>query len=153
MTTDRRERSATPEAPEAPAAPATYVTRRSALLVALGVVPAAVAVTVTAVHRSSRSSGTGTGPEARVLAGPEDEGFDEVYQGRRIRGAPSTGRTAATPGSWQVTVDGRPLHLMRRADDTYMSAVDHYAAYPTPLAATRAAVDELRGQPLRLHTS
>jgi hypothetical protein len=44
---------------------------------------------------------------------------------------------------WQVTVDGRPLHLMRRADGTWLSMVDHYRSYPTALEATRAAVDEL----------
>jgi hypothetical protein len=44
---------------------------------------------------------------------------------------------------WHVTVDGRPLHLMRRADGSWMTMVDHYESYPTPLAAARAAVDEL----------
>ncbi|MGX1120521.1 hypothetical protein RKD37_005884 [Streptomyces ambofaciens] len=46
-------------------------------------------------------------------------------------------------GTWQVTVDGRPLHLMRRADGSWLSMVDHYRSYPTPLAAARGAVDEL----------
>ena len=41
-------------------------------------------------------------------------------------------------------MDGRPLHLMRRADGSWMSMIDHYTSYPTPLAAARAAVDELR---------
>ncbi|WP_307783780.1 tyrosinase family oxidase copper chaperone [Streptomyces spinoverrucosus] len=58
--------------------------------------------------------------------------FDETYRGRRIRGTGS-----------RVTVDGRPLHLMRRADGTWLSMVDHYCSYPTPLEAARAAVDEL----------
>ncbi|MCF0089132.1 hypothetical protein B0E37_04221 [Streptomyces sp. MH192] len=40
-------------------------------------------------------------------------------------------------------MDGRPLHLMRRADGTWVSMVDHYASYPTPLAAARGAVDVL----------
>ncbi|MFP3989189.1 tyrosinase family oxidase copper chaperone [Streptomyces sp. E11-3] len=123
------------------------VTRRSALLIALGVVPTAAAVTVTALRSQPPDA-------ARVdLAGPEPEGFDQMYRGRHIRGVRGAGSAASAPGPWEVTVDGRPLHLMRRADDTYMSGVDHYATYPTPLEATRAAVDELRGQPLRLHTS
>ncbi|KUN83354.1 hypothetical protein AQJ66_19145 [Streptomyces bungoensis] len=68
--------------------------------------------------------------------------FDETYRGRRIRGAEVRAEGAA--GSrWDVTVDGRPLHLMRRADGTWLSMVDHYCSYPTPLAAARAAVDEL----------
>lgn len=76
---------------------------------------------------------------------PEDLSFDEVYRDRHILGRKggSDGRAAFTGGAWQVTVDGQPLHLMRRADGSYLSMVDHYESYPTPLAATRAAVDEL----------
>ncbi|MEU5308445.1 tyrosinase family oxidase copper chaperone [Streptomyces sp. NPDC021562] len=83
--------------------------------------------------------------------GPAGTSFDETYRGRRIRGAlvPAAG-PAAGDGEWQVTVDGRPLHLMRRADGSWLSMVDHYSSYPTPLAATRAAVDEMGpGQRLR----
>jgi hypothetical protein len=32
---------------------------------------------------------------------------------------------------------------MRRADGSWISMVDHYESYPTPLAAARAAVDVL----------
>jgi hypothetical protein len=32
---------------------------------------------------------------------------------------------------------------MRRADGSWLSMVDHYRSYPTPLEAARAAVDEL----------
>src|SRR5262245_9050515 len=48
--------------------------------------------------------------------GPTGTSFDETYRGRRIHGAlvPAAGRAGAG-GEWQVTVDGRPLHLMRRA--------------------------------------
>lgn len=76
---------------------------------------------------------------------PKDLSFDEVYRGRHILGTKggSDGRTAFAGGEWQVTVDGRPLHLMRRADGSYLSMVDHYESYPTPLVAVRAAVDEL----------
>lgn len=88
--------------------------------------------------------------------GPEGTSFDETYRGRRIQGSlvtPLTGRAVpggGGEGEWQVTVDGRPLHLMRRADGTWLSMVDHYSSYPTPLAATRAAVDEMGpGQRLR----
>ncbi|MDX3383436.1 tyrosinase cofactor [Streptomyces niveiscabiei] len=69
-------------------------------------------------------------------------GFDEMYRGRHIQGMPAqAGRSGE--GAWQVTVDGRPLHLMRRADGTWLSMVDHYRSYDTPLQAARAAVDEL----------
>ncbi|MEW2130142.1 tyrosinase family oxidase copper chaperone [Streptomyces sp. NPDC005435] len=75
---------------------------------------------------------------------PSDTAFDETYRGRHIQGyAVPTLTRRSGEGDWQITVDGSPLHLMRRADGTWMSMVDHYTSYPTPLAATRAAVDEL----------
>ncbi|MFG2500395.1 tyrosinase cofactor [Streptomyces sp. NPDC048441] len=76
--------------------------------------------------------------------------FDEMYAGRRIRGMKATGDHPHTGAPWHITVDGRPLHLMRRADGGYLSMIDHYESYPTPLIATRRAVDELgRTQELR----
>ncbi|MGW2958072.1 tyrosinase family oxidase copper chaperone [Streptomyces sp. NPDC001220] len=83
--------------------------------------------------------------------GPAGTSFDETYRGRRIHGVlvPAADR-ADDEGEWQVTVAGRPLHLMRRADGTWLSMVDHYSSYPTPLQAARAAVDEIGpGQRLR----
>ncbi|MFF8472684.1 tyrosinase family oxidase copper chaperone [Streptomyces sp. NPDC015414] len=83
--------------------------------------------------------------------GPGGSSFDETYRGRRIQGAlvPIAGRRKAD-GAWEVTIDGHPLHLMRRADGTWLSMVDHYGSYPTALEATRAAVDEIGpGQQLR----
>ncbi|MDX3577435.1 tyrosinase family oxidase copper chaperone [Streptomyces sp. FL07-04A] len=92
-----------------------------------------------------------TGPRGPADHGPADTSFDETYRGRRIRGLLTTGGTAgAGHATWTVTVDGRPLHLMRRADGTWLSMVDHYRSYATPLEAARAAVDELGpGQRLR----
>ncbi|MFC8128417.1 tyrosinase family oxidase copper chaperone [Streptomyces sp. NPDC057302] len=76
--------------------------------------------------------------------------FDEMYEGRHIRGSRAAAGRHQGGAAWDVTVDGRPLHLMRRADGGYLSMVDHYQSYPTPLVATRRAVDELgRGQQLR----
>ncbi|MYQ49520.1 tyrosinase [Streptomyces sp. SID4985] len=75
---------------------------------------------------------------------PSDTVFDETYRGRHIQGYAVPALTRHTGGGdWQITVDGSPLHLMRRADGTWMSMVDHYTSYPTPLEATRAAVDEM----------
>jgi hypothetical protein len=83
------------------------------------------------------------GNEEEAAETGADRVFDEMYRGRRIRGAVA-GSGGTGPGArWHVTVDGRPLPLMRRADGTYLSMVDHYRSYPTALAATRAAVDEL----------
>ncbi|MEU6376620.1 tyrosinase family oxidase copper chaperone [Streptomyces sp. NPDC046909] len=76
--------------------------------------------------------------------------FDETYRGRHIRGIEITAGRAFGAGQWHVTVDGRQLQLMRRADGTWLSMVDHYRSYDTPLEAARAAVDELGpGQQLR----
>ncbi|MEU1128254.1 tyrosinase family oxidase copper chaperone, partial [Streptomyces sp. NPDC005899] len=40
-------------------------------------------------------------------------------------------------------IDGRPLHVMRRADGSFLSTVNHYESFPTLLATARAAVDEI----------
>ncbi|MDO0933265.1 tyrosinase family oxidase copper chaperone [Streptomyces sp. DG2A-72] len=102
--------------------------------VARGLLASAVAPFVTA-SRPPRSAdgveGTGTA-------------FDEVYQGRRIQGVlVPLGGLGALDVAWHVTVDGQPLHLMRRADGSWLSMLDHYGWFRTPLEATRAAVDEL----------
>ena len=91
---------------------------------------------------------------------PYGSDFDEMYRGRRIRGLKDTAdgvrlagaARASDAGRWQVTVDDRPLHVMRRADGSYLTMVDHYQSYPTPLDAARAAVDEL-GTSLRLRAA
>lgn len=82
-------------------------------------------------------------PAPDPSSGPDDSSFEETYRGRRIRGVRAAVRSAAGTGTWYVTVDGRPLHLMRRADGTWLSMVDHYRSYGTPLQAARGAVDEL----------
>ncbi|MGW0336809.1 tyrosinase family oxidase copper chaperone [Streptomyces sp. NPDC003011] len=110
--------------------------RRDLLLALLG--PAAVTVALTPVVAASRAP--------RAAGPPADIVFDETYRGRRIRGIRSSAAAAGATlgdGRWHVTVDGRPLHLMRRADGTWLSMVDHYRSYATPLDAARAAVDEL----------
>ncbi|MFI6092137.1 tyrosinase family oxidase copper chaperone [Streptomyces sp. NPDC051218] len=83
-----------------------------------------------------------------------DGSFDEIYAGWHIRGSKAAANGPHTGASWDITVDGRPLHLIRRADGGYLSMIDHYQSYPTPLIATRRAVDELGpGQQLRaVHT-
>ncbi|ORT59077.1 tyrosinase family oxidase copper chaperone [Streptomyces sp. CB03238] len=101
------------------------------------VVRALFTLTVTAFTGGSLAHVAGT-PRDRA-ARESTGGFDETYRGRRIQGrpAPPDGRR------FDVRVDGRPLHLMRCADGGYLTLVDHYQSYPTPLAAARAAVDEL----------
>ncbi|MGW5927464.1 tyrosinase family oxidase copper chaperone [Streptomyces anulatus] len=91
------------------------------------------------------------GPGSRPRSTTEE--FAEMYRGREIRGTatvvvpagtPDDDRVmvAAEPGS-EIRIDGRPLHVMRRADGTYLSDVRHYESYPTLLETARAAVDEL----------
>ncbi|MGV9911829.1 tyrosinase family oxidase copper chaperone [Streptomyces tendae] len=94
-----------------------------------------------AAHPGPHAAESADGAESAY--GAESTAFDETYRGRRIRGIRSAAGRAVGAGTWQVTVDGRPLHLMRRADGSWLSMVDHYRSYPTPLAAARGAVDEL----------
>ncbi|MFJ7772133.1 tyrosinase family oxidase copper chaperone [Streptomyces sp. NPDC097107] len=124
-----------------------------------GLLGPALAVTLAPLVAASRPSqataghGAGLAPTTGHGAGPsrpephdesaESTSFDETYRGRRIRGIRSAAGRAVGAGTWHVTVDGRPLHLMRRADGSWLSMIDHYRSYPTPLAAARGAVDEL----------
>ncbi len=105
------------------------------------VLAAALAAPVAAAFRSQRlGPGDASG----------DTAFTETYRGRRIGVAWTPPHSTAERGRWHVTVDGRPLHLMRRADGTWLSMVDHYCSHRSPLAAARAAVDALGpGQRLR----
>ncbi|MFD6414823.1 tyrosinase family oxidase copper chaperone [Streptomyces sp. NPDC060194] len=94
------------------------------------------------------------GALARIVAAPpagpaaEPVGdsvlFDETYRGRHLTARAAPG---AAP---RVFVDGRPLHLMRCAGGGYVTPLDHYQSYPTPLAAARGAVAELGTQQLAL---
>lgn len=125
--------------PRPSATPAPYTRRhtgRRALLRALftltavGGTGAALAPLLTAPPAGADRPLAAPAPGARAGQGA----FDELYRGRRIRG-----------GADGATVDGLALHLMRRADGSYLSPVDHYCSHPTARAAVRAAVDELGG--------
>ncbi|CAM5664467.1 hypothetical protein SALBM311S_12298 [Streptomyces alboniger] len=90
------------------------------------------------------AAGVAVAPVLAALGSQDETGFDETYRGRRIVGVTDDqGPGGDVTGAWHVTVDGRPLHLMRRVDGSWMTMIDHYQSYPTPLAAARAAVDEL----------
>lgn len=62
--------------------------------------------------------------------------YTERYKGRTI---------TVSRSSEKVHIDGRELHLMKLGEGAYLSAMCHYRFEPTPLAAGRKAVDELRG--------
>ncbi|WP_116213313.1 tyrosinase family oxidase copper chaperone [Streptomyces olivoreticuli] len=141
----------------------TTVTRRNVLMTAF------TAAVVT---------GTGAALAPVVLADQDDgaaapnggpdlatDSFEETYRGRRIQGRtlstcgarPAAYRKGAAaapdvPGI-EISIDGRPLHVMRRADGTYLSLVNHYESFPTPLAVARAAVDRIGTAQLSLTTT
>lgn len=99
------------------------------------------ALAVTAFTGGALGRITTRTPSGEPSGAPRDRrdplAFDEMYGGRHIRGF------SGPAGEPVALVDGRPLHLMRCADGGYVSPIDHYESCPTPLAATRAAVDEL----------
>ncbi|AYG82169.1 hypothetical protein DWB77_04339 [Streptomyces hundungensis] len=133
-----RSRAPEPTGPGAPPPRTAWRTARRGLLRAL-FASAAVAFTGAALSRipsAAPAGATGPGPTARV---PESMLFDEMHAGHRIQG-----RALQADGSEvAVFVDDRRLMLMRRADGTYLSAVDHYESYATAREAARAAAAEL----------
>ncbi|MEU8782806.1 tyrosinase cofactor [Streptomyces sp. NPDC048637] len=92
------------------------------------------------------------------------EPFDEMYQGRHIEGWPADdggsqngdhgdhpADRAAGPHEgmdFVVRIDNDDLHVMRNADGTWISLVNHYETFTTPRALARAAVRELQGADL-----
>ncbi|WP_329034619.1 tyrosinase cofactor [Streptomyces sp. NBC_00178] len=130
-----------------PAGPARRAVLRTAFTVA---VVAATGGALAPVLLREQVDGAG---DRRDAVGPER--FSELYKGREIRGgvtpvvpagtrpqAAAAGAVTTAPEA-DVRIDGRPLHVMRRADGSYLSAVNHYESYPTLLETARAAVDEI----------
>ncbi|MEU9100407.1 tyrosinase family oxidase copper chaperone [Streptomyces sp. NPDC048361] len=135
-----RPRGRTPE-PTRPGTPpprtAWRLARRGVLRVLFA--SATVAFTGAALSRipsAAPAGATGPGPTAHV---PEGMLFDEMHAGHRIQGRP----LQADGSEVAVFVDDRQLVLMRRADGTYLSSVDHYESYATAREAARAAAAEL----------
>ncbi|MFB6435482.1 tyrosinase family oxidase copper chaperone [Streptomyces sp. NPDC056411] len=100
---------------------------------------------------------------------PMPEPFDEIYQGRHIAGWPADEGDARSRGhrgrdgramhraaqagphegmDFVVRIDNDDLHVMRNADGTWISLVNHYETFNTPRALARAAVRELQGADL-----
>ncbi|MCQ4041457.1 tyrosinase cofactor [Streptantibioticus rubrisoli] len=101
--------------------------RRDAVKLAIGSTAAAALSAV----------GVAAGEEFGFGGADRDE-YVEEYRGRRIQIV----RAGELP---EVYIDGRQLHLMRLDEGRYLSAMCHYEFCPTPLAAARKAVEELRG--------
>ncbi|MZF58313.1 copper transporter [Streptomyces sp. SID5594] len=106
---------------------------------------AALVAAAAAVPLLNGGDDTGAAAEAAAPAKAAGQEHTERYLGRTIRVA-----TAADGGG--VYIDGRPLHLMKFADDAYLSSMCHYEMAPTPLDAARRAVEELRGAALQPST-
>ncbi|MFI7239868.1 tyrosinase family oxidase copper chaperone [Streptomyces cyaneofuscatus] len=106
---------------------------------------AALVAAAAAVPLLSGGDDAESAAEAAAPAKAAGQDHTERYLGRTIRVA-----TAADGGG--VYIDGRPLHLMKFADDAYLSSMCHYAMAPTPLDAARRAVEELRGAALQPST-
>ncbi|MEU3777097.1 tyrosinase family oxidase copper chaperone [Streptomyces sp. NPDC032472] len=98
-------------------------TRRAVLRTAFtAAVLAGTAAALAPVLRARR-------PRQTVTPAPLAE---ETYRGRHI--------SVSAAG---VRIDGRPLHVMQRADGSYLSGINHFESFATPLELARAAVDEL----------
>jgi hypothetical protein len=104
---------------------------------------AATGAVVLGLTGSAGAPAQAADPEAR-------DSFDEVFRGRRIQGMPMTGNSAHQHGGsgYMVLVDGKQLHVMRNADGTWISVINHYQTFSTPRALARSAVNELRGADL-----
>ncbi|WP_328297356.1 tyrosinase cofactor [Streptomyces sp. NBC_00435] len=77
---------------------------------------------------------------------------DEVYMGRRIQITTAIGGghhgSHHSPGLPTVRIDSRELHVMQNADGGWISVVNHYETFATPISVARAAVRELQGATL-----
>ncbi|WP_328381287.1 tyrosinase cofactor [Streptomyces sp. NBC_00400] len=145
----------------------------SAAALAGAALAAPVALADTAVARPADGHGHSAGdgnPGSNGHPGGHEmpEPFNEMYQGRHIEGwpadeqAPERGshgsngsRTDAPAGphdgmdmDFVVRIDNDDLHVMRNADGTWISLVNHYETFTTPRALARAAVRELQGADL-----
>lgn len=118
------------------------ITRRQALgatagaLTALGLTAAAAGAT-NAAATPTKPTTPGT--------------VDEVYQGRRIQITAGGGGHHGghhSPGQPTVRIDGRELHVMRNADGTWISVINHYETFADPKLLARAAVRDLQGAAL-----
>ncbi|MFI6444621.1 tyrosinase cofactor [Kitasatospora sp. NPDC050543] len=122
---------------------ASEITRRRMLQGAAVAFAAATGTVVLGVAGPTSKPATAADP------GASDE-FDEVYRNRRIQGRPThgTGEHHHGGAGYTVLIDGQELHMMRNADGTWISVVNHYQTFNTPRALARAAVQELQGAAL-----
>ncbi|MFD3419645.1 tyrosinase family oxidase copper chaperone [Streptomyces decoyicus] len=71
------------------------------------------------------------------------------HASRGGRAHPRGGQAGPHDGmDFVVRIDNDDLHVMRNADGTWISLVNHYETFTTPRALARAAVRELQGADL-----
>lgn len=143
--------SPTPAKPGGPRVPSRRTVLRGAFTAA--VVTGTAGALLPLLDRDPAAAARPAPAPGRPGPGSPAEEFAEMYRGREIRGtatavvpagAPDGDRVAvAAEPVTEIRIDGRPLHVMRRADGTYLSDVRHYESYPTLWETARAAVDEL----------
>ncbi|MER7759732.1 tyrosinase family oxidase copper chaperone [Streptomyces sp. NPDC097619] len=107
---------------------------------------AALAPVLRATTRSTVAPARTPGPEPVPAPAPGPAPapvFEETYRGRHIAAYRGTARTASGRETVDVRIDGRPLHVMRRADGSWLSGVNHFESFASPRDLARAAVDEL----------
>jgi hypothetical protein len=73
------------------------------------------------------------------------------YHGRQIT-LQSVGQSSAGVETLMsaVSIDGRPLHVMRYPDGRFTSVMNHFQTFPTLRDTANAAVDSLRGANLTM---
>jgi hypothetical protein len=113
---------------------------------------------ILAVRRSgatATAAATGSEPDTAAAGAPADPTastptalFDEIYRGRRLQAFTSIMAASGV----DLLIDGRPLHVMRRVDGSYISMANHYQPYTTVLATARGAVDVIGRAPLSAGT-
>lgn len=120
------------------------ITRRQALGTSAG------ALTALGLTAAAATAAAGTEPASAAAVGTART-VDEVYQGRRIQVTPGAGGHHGghhSPGMPSVRIDGRELHVMRNADGSWISVINHYETYADPTSLARAAVRDLQGAAL-----
>ncbi|MFB8393388.1 apotyrosinase chaperone MelC1 [Streptomyces yangpuensis] len=119
------------------------ITRRQALGTTAGA--------LTVLGLTAAATGVATSAAATPAAPTPQGTVDEVYQGRRIQitaGAGGHHGGHHSPGQPTVRIDGRELHIMRNADGSWISVINHYETFTEPRLLARAAVRDLQGAPL-----
>ncbi|MEU8463453.1 tyrosinase family oxidase copper chaperone [Streptomyces sp. NPDC029003] len=125
------------------------ITRRRALGLAAG---AAAVAGLTGCDKAASPSSSPSAPPPATASGPAlsipGGAIDEVYEGRRIQISMEAGgkhNGHPMPGLPTIKIDGKELHLMRNADNSWVTVVHHYETFPDPVSAARAAVRDLQG--------